>query len=282
MIGPAVFRRQLRAADRVYYLCAAYALGGGAARKALPPRRSDVCSTRCATTPSAAAFVGYDPHAVRFLAFCSPVSLAGIAWAAWPRCISRSRAPRRWARTARRPGCCSPSWAARPISSGRCSAPVLLVFTTVQLSEWTPAWQLYLGLLFLFMVMRAPQGGGLLVGLGRLRPAGRLAGLAADAALTRAGGWRRSLLGAGALVELIYRLRLGCLGRVPLSRLALDSGSRSELARCRRLSCCWAGPAARLLSVRNRPGPSRSVRSRSAGQSSWPVPTAHAASWRLR
>ena len=34
----------------------------------------------------------------------------------------------------------------------------LWVISSALLSEWTPAWPLYLGLLFLFMVMRAPQG----------------------------------------------------------------------------------------------------------------------------
>ena len=35
----------------------------------------------CATTPNASQFVGYDPHVVRYLAFCFSGFFAGIAGA---------------------------------------------------------------------------------------------------------------------------------------------------------------------------------------------------------
>jgi branched-chain amino acid transport system permease protein len=70
---------------------------------------------------------------------------------------------------------------------------LLLVFTGVWLSAWTPAWGLYVGLLFLFAVVAAPQG---LASLRWRRPRGR------DAALLLAAA------GAVVLVEMLYHRQL--------------------------------------------------------------------------
>jgi branched-chain amino acid transport system permease protein len=85
---------------------------------------------------------------------------------------------------------------------------VLMVLALVLLSELTQAWLLYLGLVFLFMVMYAPGGISSLVMM-NLRVAsfgklGRLAGVYAAFAVL---GFV-ILAGAGAMIEMVYHLQL--------------------------------------------------------------------------
>lgn len=253
VIGPAVLGVSFGPQIEVYYLCAAYALGGAALLRGFGATPLGRMLNAVRDNAERAAFVGYDPHAVRFLAFLFAGFLAGIAGGLAALHFEIASAETLGAHR-------SASWLLFAFLGGASYflGPVLgallLVFTTVQLSEWTPAWQLYLGLLFLFMVMRAPQGlAGLLVqGWGRLR-AGRLAGWL-PMALTRAAAAAIALLGAGALVELTYRLQLQAVsgGAFRYLGLALDSGSRSDwLAAAALLLLGWA--CGRLLSVRNRP-----------------------------
>jgi branched-chain amino acid transport system permease protein len=70
---------------------------------------------------------------------------------------------------------------------------LLMVITSVWLSAWTPAWGLYVGLLFLGTVVFAPQG---LAVLRWRRPRGR------DAA------WLLAAAGAVALIEMGYHHQL--------------------------------------------------------------------------
>jgi branched-chain amino acid transport system permease protein len=104
---------------------------------------------------------------------------------------------------------------------------VLLVLTSVLLSEVTKAWLLYLGLVFLFMVMFAPGGIASLVMMnvrvaryGKLRRMLALyGGLALTAALVAAGG--------AAMIEMIYHLQLSAgLGpRIRFLGVDLDAHS---------------------------------------------------------
>jgi branched-chain amino acid transport system permease protein len=107
---------------------------------------------------------------------------------------------------------------------------VLLVVALVVLSEWTKAWQLYVGVVFLLMVMYAPGGLSSLIMMnlrvakyGRLRPL-----LASYIAL---GG---TLLGVvvaiSAVIEMTYQLKLGIgtgsvarVFGVPLDVMKLDT-----------------------------------------------------------
>ncbi len=85
---------------------------------------------------------------------------------------------------------------------------VLMVLAAVLLSELTKAWLLYLGLIFLFMVMYAPGGIASLIMMNlRVASFGRLReiwvsylALGVTALVI--------LLGAGAMVEMIYHLKL--------------------------------------------------------------------------
>ncbi|MDH4059990.1 MAG: branched-chain amino acid ABC transporter permease [Aquincola sp.] len=85
---------------------------------------------------------------------------------------------------------------------------VLMVFSLVLLSELTLAWLLYLGLVFLFMVMYAPGGISSLIMMNlRLASFGKLREVWA-AYLAFAGAAFVILAGAGAMIEMIYHLQL--------------------------------------------------------------------------
>ncbi|MBD7961416.1 branched-chain amino acid ABC transporter permease [Comamonas avium] len=85
---------------------------------------------------------------------------------------------------------------------------VLLVLATVFLSEITKAWMLYLGLVFLFMVMYAPGGiAGLIMMNLRLAKYGKL-GRIFGAYLALLGTGLAMVVGFAALVEMLYHLQL--------------------------------------------------------------------------
>ena len=84
----------------------------------------------------------------------------------------------------------------------------LMVVALVLLSEWTKAWLLYLGLVFLFMVMFAPGGIASLVMMNlRVAAFGHFRRLWV-AYLALAGTGLAALAGAGAMIEMLYHLQL--------------------------------------------------------------------------
>ena len=85
---------------------------------------------------------------------------------------------------------------------------VLMVLALVLLSELTQAWLLYLGLVFMFMVMYAPGGISSLIMMNlRLASFGKLRELWASY-LALAGTAFVILVGAGAMIEMTYHLQL--------------------------------------------------------------------------
>ncbi len=85
---------------------------------------------------------------------------------------------------------------------------ILMVLAFVLLSEFTKAWLLYLGLIFLFMVMYAPGGVASLIMMNlRLATYGFLRQLWVSY-LALLGAALVALLGAAAMVEMIYHLQL--------------------------------------------------------------------------
>jgi branched-chain amino acid transport system permease protein len=85
---------------------------------------------------------------------------------------------------------------------------VLLVFASVMLSELTKAWLLYLGLVFLLMVMFAPGGIASLIMMNlRVAKFGKLKGLlGVYVTLVLAGAVL--FLGIAAAIEMVYHLQL--------------------------------------------------------------------------
>jgi branched-chain amino acid transport system permease protein len=116
---------------------------------------------------------------------------------------------------------------------------VLMVLALVFLSEITPAWLLWLGLVFTFMVMYAPGGIASLImmnlrvaSFGKLRPLLPGYAVLGTAALL-------ILAGGGAMIEMVYHLQLNqALGpNMNYLGLALDASG----------AAAWAGAAAVLL-----------------------------------
>ena len=106
---------------------------------------------------------------------------------------------------------------------------VLLVFAFVLLSEFSQAWLLYLGLIFLLMVMYAPGGvASIAVANWRVVRHGYL-GRLAPYYLALSAATLPALLGAAALVEMVYHLQMvAALG--PNLRFMGLSLSTQELA----------------------------------------------------
>ncbi|MBE7940816.1 MULTISPECIES: branched-chain amino acid ABC transporter permease [Ramlibacter] len=107
---------------------------------------------------------------------------------------------------------------------------ILMVMAFVLLSELTKAWLLYLGLVFLFMVMYAPGGIASLIMMNlRVASFGRLKELWVSY-LALAGTALITLLGAAGMIEMVYHLKLNAalgpeltfLG-VPLNAQGADS-----------------------------------------------------------
>ena len=85
---------------------------------------------------------------------------------------------------------------------------VLMVLAFVLLSEFTKAWLLYLGLLFLFMVMFAPGGFASLIMMNvRVAAFGRLKPLLGHYAMLLVTGLV-AFAGAAAMIEMLYHLQL--------------------------------------------------------------------------
>jgi branched-chain amino acid transport system permease protein len=85
---------------------------------------------------------------------------------------------------------------------------ILMVIAFVLLSEFTKAWLLYLGLIFMFMVMYAPGGIASLIMMNlRVAAFGKLRTLWVSY-LALGVTFLIVLLGAGAMIEMIYHLQL--------------------------------------------------------------------------
>ena len=103
---------------------------------------------------------------------------------------------------------------------------VLMVVAFVLLSEFTRAWLLYLGLIFLFMVMYAPGGIASLVMMNlRVASFGKLRRLW-PSYLAVGGTLLLALAGAASLIEMVYHLQLGAAMGPELTFLGLRLNSK--------------------------------------------------------
>ncbi len=116
---------------------------------------------------------------------------------------------------------------------------VLMVLAFVLLSEFTKAWLLYLGLVFLFMVMYAPGGVASLIMMNlRVAKFGRLKRLASGyLALVLAA--TVALLGAAALIEMVYHMQLNAALGPELTFLGVALNCKSAAS--------WGGAAGVML-----------------------------------
>lgn len=152
-----------------------------------------------------AQFVGYDPHMVRFLAFCVAGFFAGVAGGlaaihfeiANSAYFSATQSGNVLLATFIGGG----SYFCGPIIGA-----VLVSYLQVMLSDVTDVWQLYFGLLFIVMVMFAPQGlAGLLAMHRPLWRTGALKQIAVAYAIALVPALIM-LAGAALVIEMTYRL----------------------------------------------------------------------------
>jgi len=214
---------------QVYYLVAAYTLAGVALMYAFTQTPLGRILNAVRDNPERVAFLGYNPRQVRYLAFVIAGFFAGIAGGLGAVLFEIVTAE--VVGPLRSGGYLLFTFlGGTTVFFGPIIGGVLMVLAFVLLSDLTSAWLLYLGLVFVFMVMYAPGGlASLVMANLRLAAAGRLRelwvaylGLGATALVL--------LAGAGALVEMVYHLQLNAaLGdEVIFLGLPLDTRSASS------------------------------------------------------
>ena len=258
VVGEAVWGITWGPGIQVYYLIAGYTLLCAWLMHAFTRTPLGRLLNAVRDNPERVAFIGYDARAVRYLAFMVSGFFAGVAGglgALWFEIVtSEVLGPVRSGAYLLFTFLGGAGFFLGPVVGG-----VLMVLTTVWWAKLTPAWLLYLGLVFMFMVMYAP--GGLLSLSARARrwltrpgadrPLWRLAALAVSGGLTA--------LGAAAMVEMLYHRQwqaamgpeLGFLGLVLrtdmpshwLSALALAGLGGASLAWLQRCGRAKAGLA---------------------------------------
>ena len=173
--------------------------------------------------PERVEFIGYSTSQVRFLAFVIAGFFAGVSGGMYS--INFEIATAEVVGAARSGAYLLFTFLGGAVFFfGPIIGGVLMVLATVLLSEFTKAWLLYLGIIFLFMVIRVPGGIASLVmmnarlaAFGQLKPLLPLyAGLAVTGTV--------ALLGIAAVIEMVYHLQLkDTLGHtVPFLGVTLD------------------------------------------------------------
>ena len=157
--------------------------------------------------PERVEFVGYDTQKVRFLSFVIAAFFAGISGGlaalnfeiVTSEVVSGYRSGAYLLFT---------FLGGATFFFGPIIGAVLMVLAFVLLSEFTKAWLLYLGLLFLFMVMFAPGGFASLIMMNvRIAAFGRLKPLLGHYAVLFLTGLV-AFAGAAAMIEMLYHLQL--------------------------------------------------------------------------
>lgn len=192
---------------QVYYLIAAYTFVAVAAMFAFTRTPLGRMLNAVRDNPERVEFVGYDTQRVRYTAFIIAGFFAGISGglAALNFEIVSAEVV-----GAARSGAYllftflgGATFFFGPIIGG-----ILMVLAFVLLSEFTKAWLLYLGLIFLFMVMYAPGGIASLIMMNlRVAAFGKLRQLWVSY-LALGVTVLILMLGAGAIIEMVYHLQL--------------------------------------------------------------------------
>jgi branched-chain amino acid transport system permease protein len=192
---------------QVYYLVAVYCFICTAAMFALTRTPLGRMLNAVRDNPERVEFVGYNTHWVRFMAFTISGFFAGVAGGLGAinteivngEVLHASRSGAYLLFT---------FLGGATFFFGPILGAVLMVIALVLLSELTSAWLLYLGLVFLFMVMYAPGGFASLI-LMNLRVAafGKL-GRIWTSYLALGGAALAALTGAAAMIEMVYHRQL--------------------------------------------------------------------------
>jgi branched-chain amino acid transport system permease protein len=226
VMGQAVLGITFGPATQVYYLIAAYTLVSMILMYAFTQTPLGRMLNAVRDNPERVEFIGYNPQRVRYIAFIIAGFFAGISGGLGALTFEIVTAE---VVGAARSGAylLFTFLGGATFFFGPIIGAVLMVLAFVLLSEFTKAWLLYLGLLFLFMVMYAPGGIASLIMMNlRLALHGKLARLASSYIGLLLTGLM-ALLGAAALIEMVYHLQLSSASGsvVPFLGLSLDTAA---------------------------------------------------------
>ena len=186
---------------QVYYLIAAYAFVCTAAMFAFTGTPLGRLLNAVRDNPERVAFIGHNPQRVRYAAFSIAGFFAGVGGALAAINFEIVTGADSFSMARSGSFLLFTFLGGATFFWGPLIGAALLVLSGVLLSEWTQAWLLYLGLVYLSMVMYAPGGVASLLAP-TLRALRRPAAWALAAALLLA------LIGAVGVVEMTYHLQL--------------------------------------------------------------------------
>ena len=207
VVGQPFFGITFAPAVQVYYLIAAYTFVAVAAMFAFTGTPLGRMLNAVRDNPERVEFIGYNPQRIRYTAFIIAGFFAGISGGlaalnfeiVTAEVVGASRSGAYLLFT---------FLGGATFFFGPILGAVLMVLAFVLLSEFTKAWLLYLGLIFLFMVMYAPGGIASLIMMNlRVAKFGKLGRLWVSY-LGLAGTALVALAGAGAMVEMVYHQQL--------------------------------------------------------------------------
>jgi branched-chain amino acid transport system permease protein len=206
---------------QVYYLIAVYCFVCTALMFAFTRTPLGRMLNAVRDNPERAEFIGFSTRRVRYLAFIIAGFFAGIAGGLYA--LNFEIVTAEVVGAGRSGGYLLFTFlGGATFFFGPIIGAVMMVLASVLLSEFTKAWLLYLGLVFLFMVMYAPGGVASLImmnlrvaSFGRLKPLlGWYAALVATALLM--------LGGAACIIEMVYHLQLDAAAGSTLRFLGLS------------------------------------------------------------
>jgi len=207
VVGKAVMGVSFGPQIQVYYLIACYTFVAVGLMFAFTRTPLGRMLNAVRDNPERVEFVGYDTQKVRYMAFIIAGFFAGISGGL--AALNFEIVTAEVVGAARSGGYLlftflgGATFFFGPIIGG-----ILMVLATVLLSEFTNAWLLYLGLVFLFMVMYAPGGIASLIMMNlRVAAFGRLRQLWVSY-LAMTVTVLVLLAGAGAMIEMVYHMQL--------------------------------------------------------------------------
>jgi branched-chain amino acid transport system permease protein len=224
--GSAVMGITFGPAVQVYYLIAAYTFVCVAAMFAFTGTPLGRMLNAVRDNPERVEFIGYNPQKVRYLAFIIAGFFAGISGGlaalnfeiVTAEVVGAARSGAYLLFT---------FLGGATFFFGPIIGAIMMVLAFVLLSEFTKAWLLYLGLVFLFMVMYAPGGIASLVMMNlRVAKFGKLRTLWVSY-LGLGGTAMVALAGAATMIEMIYHRQMNAASGAELRfmGMGLDSAS---------------------------------------------------------
>jgi branched-chain amino acid transport system permease protein len=226
VVGDAVFGITYGPQIQVYYLIAVYCFICTAAMFALTGTPLGRMINAVRDNPERVEFIGYNTRQVRYLAFMIAGFFAGIGGGLTALNFEIVTAD---VVGAARSGAylLFVFLGGATFFFGPILGAILMVVALVLLSELTKAWLLYLGLIFLFMVMYAPGGIASLIMMNlRVAAFGKLRRIW-TAYLALGGAALTVLAGAAVMVEMVYHLQLNSAmgSQLPFLGMTLDAHS---------------------------------------------------------